>query len=627
MRPSSHPTPQHERSLWHSLDGRWDFAFDDQAAWSDPEDAVFDRSIQVPYPPESEASGVHDLAYHPVFWYRTVLDLGELPFDVSLQDLLLHFGAVDYRATVWANGSRVAEHEGGHTPFSADLSAVVRSLHSDPATDRRLVIVVRAEDDPHDLAKPRGKQDWELDPHDIWYPRTSGIWQTVWLEPRPRTHLSSIVWTSNVERWEVGFEARLKGRMSPQTRLRVTLSMDGHVLSQDEYFAVQTEVDRTIGLKDAGIEDARRRLLWSPDHPQLIEAVFELHEDGQVIDRVRSYTALRSVAVDEQHFLLNGRPYYLKMVLDQGYWPQSLMSATDEQLRRDVELTRLLGFNGARKHQKIENPRYLYWCDVIGLLVWEELPSAYVFSQESIQRLTREWLEVIARDQSHPCIVAWVPFNESWGVPDLPLVPAHRELVRALYSLTKALDPTRPVIGNDGWEHVVTDIVGIHDYTHRPAKLIERYGSVTALNVTLGNIRPANRLLTLPDFVAARKPVLLSEFGGIAYTPDHAEGWGYHRSANAEALEVEYSALMTAVHLCAGLMGYCYTQLTDTFQEKNGLLYEDRTPKLPVPVLSHANLGERSGFDMDADPVPDPMGYNKRWRRKKGQPEPELDLF
>ena len=617
MRPSVHPTPLCERALWHPLDGPWEFAFDDQARWTEPQDAEFDLTIQVPYPPESVASGIHDPSYHSVLWYRRVLHLGDLPFECSSSDLLLHFGAVDYRATVWANGCRVAEHEGGHTPFSADLTSVVRSVRRSEQPDGPVVIVVRAEDDPHDLAKPRGKQDWELEPHDIWYPRTSGIWQTVWLEPRSRTHVSSLIWTSNIERWEVGFQACLTGPVSERTRLRVTLSMDGQVLARDEYAALHTEVDRTIGLKDAGIEDVRRRLLWSPDHPQLIEAVLELHEDGQTLDRVQSYTALRSVAVDEQHFLLNGRPYYLKMVLDQGYWPDSLMSASDEQLRRDVELTRLLGFNGARKHQKIENPRWLYWCDVIGLLVWEELPSAYVFSQESTRRLTREWMEVITRDQSHPCIVAWVPFNESWGVPDLPLVSAHRELVRALYSLTKALDPSRPVIGNDGWEHVVTDIVGIHDYTHRPAKLIERYGTAAAMKATLEGVRPANRLLTLPDLANTRKPVLLSEFGGIAYTPELAEGWGYHRSADAEAFGAEYTTLLEAVHECTGLMGYCYTQLTDTFQEKNGLLYEDRTPKVPLSAISAANLGDRSGFDIDADPVPDPMGYHKRWRRKQ----------
>ncbi|WP_424952610.1 glycoside hydrolase family 2 protein [Deinococcus sp.] len=624
---SSHPTPLAERALWHSIDGLWEFAFDDQARWRTPDDVVFDRSIQVPYPPESESSGIQDTSYHPVLWYRTVIDLGGLPSEFSTSELLpLHFGAVDYRAKVWANGVLVAEHEGGHTPFSAELSGAVRATVGDLRPDGQIVIVVRAEDDPHDLAQPRGKQDWELTPHEIWYPRTSGIWQTVWLEPRPRTHLSSILWTSNVERWEVAFRLRLNGRTSPQTRLRITLSMDGTVLAQDEYAALHAEINRTIGLKDAGTEDVRRGLLWSPDHPQLIEAVFELYEDGQIIDRVKSYTALRSVAVDEQHFLLNGRPYHLKMVLDQGYWPESLMSATDQQLRRDVELTRLLGFNGARKHQKIENPRYLYWCDVIGLLVWEELPSAYVFSGESAQRLTREWMEVIARDQSHPCIVAWVPFNESWGVPDLPQVSAQRELVRALYSLTKALDPTRPVIGNDGWEHVVTDIVGIHDYTHQPARLTERYGSTAALKTTLEDLRPANRLLTLPEFAAVRKPVLLSEFGGIAYTPDQVQGWGYHRTADAQALEAEYTSLMTAVHRCTGLMGYCYTQLTDTFQEKNGLLYEDRTPKVALPVVFAANLGDRSGFELDADPVPDPMGYHKRWRRKRREQEASVTL-
>ena len=620
MKSSSHPTPQMERDRWKSLDGIWQFAYDDHASFADPADVPFDLNIQVPYPPESPASGIHDPGYHPVLWYRRTFDLNDLGFELGQGDtLLLHFGAVDYQASVWADGMRVAEHEGGHTPFTADLSAAVRTARRQGQTV--VTLIVRAEDDPHDLAKPRGKQDWELEPHNIWYPRTSGIWQPVWLEACPATHLTSLVWTCNLERWELAFRAGISGRLTGETRLQVTLRLNGQVIARDDYAAVHAEVSRTIGLRDGGIDDARRRLLWSPDHPQLIEAELVLSRGEQVLDQVLSYTALRSAAVDEEHFMLNGRPYLLKLVLDQGYWPQGLMSATDEQLRRDVELTRLLGFNGARKHQKVENPRWLYWCDVVGLLVWEELPSAYVFSQEAAQRLTREWMEVIRRDQSHPCIVAWVPFNESWGVPDLPLVPAQRELVRALYALTKALDPSRPVIGNDGWEHVVTDMIGVHDYTYLPAKLRERYGTSAAVQATLQHLRPGERQLTLPEFAGGQtpmipKPVILSEFGGAAYTPEERGGWGYNRSADAEALATTYEGLLAALHQSTALAGFCYTQLTDTFQEKNGLLYEDRTPKVPFERIAAANLGDRSGFDLDADPVPDPMGYHRRWRRK-----------
>jgi len=597
-----------ERSHWQNLNGAWQFAFGDDQPWRAPQDVVYDRQITVPYAPESEASGIHDESFHHTLWYRTVLT-PEWPEAEGEQALCLHFGAVDYAATVWVNGQMVAQHEGGHTPFCADLSGAW-------GPGEALEIVVRAIDDPHDLAKPRGKQDWEREPHEIWYPRTSGIWQTVWLEARPVTHLSTLHWTANVERWEVAFQARVLGPLTEGLRLRVRLEADGVLLADDDYAVLHADLARTLALRDPGIDAARRHLLWSPEHPQLITATLELYAGDDLIDRVSSYTALRSVGVDAQHFLLNGRPYFLKLVLDQGYWPKSLLSATDAELKRDVELTRLLGFNGARKHQKIEDPRYLYWCDVLGLLVWEELPSAYAFSNEAALRLSREWTEAIERDRSHPCIVAWVPFNESWGVPDLPLSAAQRDLVRALYHLTKTLDPTRPVIGNDGWEYVVTDIVAIHDYSHKPQKLRARYGSRDAVRQSLQQERPHKRLLSLDEVLDRWQPAMLTEFGGIAYTTTEDRGWGYSRTKNAQELQEQYSALLEAVHDCDGLIGFCYTQLADTFQEKNGLLFEDRRPKADLKVLAVANRGERSAQEQEHDADQGDMGYDQFWRAK-----------
>jgi hypothetical protein len=317
--------------------------------------------------------------------------------------------------------------------------------------------------------------------------------------------------------------------------------------------------------------------------------------------------------------MLNGRPYFLRMVLDQGYWRDSLMTATDEQLRADVELTKQLGFNGARKHQKIENPRWLYWCDVLGLLVWEEMPSPYRFTPTAVERVTKEWTEAIERDRSHPCIVAWVPFNESWGVPDLPSNPAHRDYVRALYYLTKTLDPTRPVIGNDGWEFVATDIVGIHDYEHSPEKIIARYADLTAVKTSLERQQPGGRALALEGFSFGDHPVVLSEFGGIALSKADAErGWGYSRASDADAFLQRYTALIEAVLECRqGLAGFCYTQLTDTFQERNGVMYEDRTPKADIGMLFAIVRGERNAYEQDNDPNPDPMGYSRRWRQRQ----------
>jgi beta-galactosidase/beta-glucuronidase len=250
----------------------------------------------------------------------------------------------------------------------------------------------------------------------------------------------------------------------------------------------------------------------------LIEAAIELTDmAGNRIDYVRSYTALRTIAVHRDRLLLNGRPYMLRMVLDQGYWPESGLTApSDDAFRQDVELAKAMGFNGVRKHQKIEDPRYLYWADHLGLLVWGEMPSAYRFTTDSILRTTREWMEVLRRDESHPCIIAWVPFNESWGVPNLPNNAAERHYVRALYHLTKTLDPTRPVIGNDGWESVATDIIGIHDYDADADRLGRRYHAEELLPRIFRRERPGGRTLVLDGKRNIHQPLVLTEFGGIS---------------------------------------------------------------------------------------------------------------
>jgi beta-galactosidase/beta-glucuronidase len=498
--------------------------------------------------------------------------------------VMLRFGAVDYAATVWVNGHAVVRHEGGYTPFSADITH-----HLDPAGPQ--TVVVRALDDPPDLAKPRGKQDWQLEPHQIWYPRTSGIWQTVWFERLPVVALAALRWTPSLERWEIGLEATVDGNHVDGLRLRVELRANGHVLADDTYAVLQGEVTRRIALTDPGIDDYRNELLWRPSRPTLIDARVELLDSsGAVIDAVRSYTALRSVGVAADAFLLNGRPYTLRMALDQGYWPESgLTSPSDEALRHDVELAKKMGFNGVRKHQKIEDPRYLYWADRLGLLVWEEMPSAYRFTPRSIGRLTREWMAAIDRDYSHPCIVAWVPFNESWGVPDLPEIAAQRHYVGAMYELTKTLDPTRPVIGNDGWEHTATDFLAIHDYESDVSIIERRY----AAHEGLPGLRPHGRLVALEGYEHDGRPVLLTEFGGIAYSDDATNTWGYARAQSPDDLAGRYDRLLRAVQASRVFSGYCYTQFADTYQETNGLLFADRTPKFPLEQMRASTRGRR----------------------------------
>lgn len=578
-----HPRPQHQRQPWWSLNGAWQFALDAEAHWTRPEQVRWSERITVPFAPETEASGIGDTSYYHACWYRRTFDAPPL---AAGQRLLLHFGAVDYAATVWVNGLPVAQHEGGYTPFRCDITDALHSCGEQ-------TLVVRAYDDPHDLAKPRGKQDWQPHPHAIWYPRTTGIWQTVWLERVGTTWIDQLRWTPNLERWEIAFHVQLNGRPISGARLRVRLHIEDHVLADDTCLVVAGEVHRRIALSDPGIDDYRNTLLWSPTSPTLISADLELRgPDHSVIDQVRSYTALRSIGVQGDRFVLNGRPLDLRLVLDQGYWPETgITPPSNAAIRRDLELVKAMGFNGVRRHQQISDPRFLHWADRMGVLVWEEMPSAYRFTQMSVRRAMREWAEVIERDISHPCIVAWVPVNESWGVPNLPDSPAQRHYVQGLYHLTRTLDPTRPVIGNDGWESVATDIVGIHDYDPDPERMRARYGEDTQMQRLLQRERPGGRMLLVSPEHQQGQPVMLSEFGGIALSDDTEQTWGYSRVSSSVEFAQRYAALMDVVRTLPVITGFCYTQFADTYQEANGLLYADRTPKFPLDQIARATCG------------------------------------
>jgi beta-galactosidase/beta-glucuronidase len=593
-----YPRPQLVRDRWTDLTGVWQFAYDDaetgvDQGWfaaSDLQDrSVFDRDILVPYPPESPASGLGVREIHRVVWYRRAFDRGEAG-DRHGERVLLRFGAVDYLASVWVNGQLVARHEGGHTPFAADVTHALTDTGPQ-------VVIVRAQDDPHDMTQPRGKQDWRERPHAVWYERTTGIWQPVWLEPVPRTHIEMLRFTPDLDRRALQVRVRLSGPVSDTLRLAVRLTLRGEVLADDTYPATAAVVRREIPLDGARIQHERRRYLWSPDYPNLVDAEVRLlraEADGTgaaTVDAVRTYCGLRSVGAADQHFVLNGRAYPLRMVLAQNYWPASHLAAPDaDALRREVELVKELGFNGVRIHQKVEDPRFLAWCDRVGVLAWGEMPSALDFDPRTVRRLTREWLEVLERDVSSPALVAWVPFNESWGVPNLEHDEAQRHAVQALYHLTKAIDQTRPVIGNDGWENFVADIVGVHDYSPSGEVLRERYGSYEAFEHTLTRVRPYYRRITLPGLPEQEQPLVISEFGGVTYDAGREDFWnGYGAVSSAEELLERYRDLVTSLLSSPVVAGFCYTQLTDTAQERNGLVTEDRVPKVDAAEIAAIN--------------------------------------
>ena len=601
-----HPRPQLTRERWEDLCGAWQFATDDRGVgrhegWHDLEASnddlgPFDQTIQVPFPPESAASGLRQTGFHKVIWYRRVF---QAPPTDRGDRLLLHFGAVDYRASVWVNGRLVAEHEGGHTPFTADITQAL-------APGMAQALTVRVEDDPQDLSQPRGKQDWRLEPHAIHYQRTSGIWQPVWLERVPETYVQELRWTPDLDRGLLGLQIRLNVAPTVTLRARVRLTQHGVTLADSTFTISRREARQHFALDLGDLSVERSNLLWSPRHPNLIDATVELLDDNaHVLDRVGSYAGLRSVGAANGRFMLNGSPYYLRMVLAQNYWPESHLAApSPEHLRREVELAKELGFNGVRVHQKVEDPRFLYWCDKLGLLVWGEMANAFVFTEDAQERLTREWTEVLKRDYNHPSVVTWVPMNESWGAPNLEGSLAQRDFVKALYHLTRALDPTRPVIGNDGWELVAGDFLGIHDYETQSEILRKRYGTPQAVEETLQAALPGHKRLLLPGHRRGGEPVMLSEFGGLSFAPAEGERWwGYGTLASSDELLAKYTELITTVLDCEGLAGFCYTQLTDTEQETNGLLKADRTPKLDTSKVRAAN--KRVSMSLPADAISD----------------------
>jgi hypothetical protein len=368
----------------------------------------------------------------------------------------------------------------------------------------------------------------------------------------------------------------------PGLSLRLVVSLGEEMVLDDRAELQAPLIQRSLPLLWRGaapdtphLSEWPKPALWSPEHPNLYDLRLELLDaDSNALDAVESYFGMRKIEARGGKVLLNDRPYYQRLVLDQGYFPGGLLTApTDEDLRKDIELAKEMGFNGARKHQKIEDPRWLFWADALGFLVWSEMANAYQYSPNYVRRITTEWQEALRRDHNHPCIVAWVPMNESWGVPDLTTDPAQIDHLLSLYHLTCSLDNSRLVVSNDGWEHARTDLCTIHDYGS-PETLSRRYATPESSVAS----RPANRPIYVPGHGYRGEPIIISEFGGIAFSSDEG-GWGYSTVADAEELLDHYEALITALLRNETVQGFCYTQLTDVEQEVNGLLTCDRKPK------------------------------------------------
>jgi hypothetical protein len=448
---------------------------------------------------------------------------------------------------VWVNGEVVTRHEGGHTPFSADITRVAR--------ERDNLLVVRAEDPIGETTIPRGKQRTAEFGAPWFYTPTTGIWQTVWLEPLPERAIEFLRITPDFDAREVEFEV---GGEGPKR-------------------VVVTFADKAIGEWAGGGSIGRIALeevhAWSPEQPHLYGL-----DAWCGSDHVASYFGLRKVETRGGRFLLNGRPYVQRLILDQGYFPGGLLTAaTDDDLRRDIELAKSMGFNGARKHQKVEDPRWLYWADRLGFLVWGEMPDLHDSSPEGHTRFEAEWRDRIARDRDQPSIVAWVPVNETMGLKKME-TRALADFLNRMHDLTRELDSQRLVMSNDGWQHTTSDLCTLHDYAEAGI-LRGRYANIESALEAGAREQPPY----LPGYGYRGEPVIVSEFGGVALAG--ATGFGYTRASGSEQLLRTYREMIGALMQPGPVQGFCYTQLTDVEEEQNGLLTFDRRPKIAPELI------------------------------------------
>ena len=586
-----YPRPQFLREEWMNLNGIWEFEFDDNNVgllekWYLKKE--FSSRIQVPFVFQSKLSGINDEKFHDVVWYKKRFSISNNWDD---KKIILHFGAVDYRAKVFIDGLFIGENEGGNVPFSFDVTDLLVS--DEKGIGRTAEIVVRVEDPSEDTTIPRGKQFWKEKSESIWYTRSTGIWQTVWLEPVNKIYISNVKMTPDVDNGKVAIEYELSGQNKESI-----LSCDIKISFKDRVIVDSTNkrvlksnyVEFDLYEKDifrGPIHDDG--WCWTPENPNLYDIEFILKEEEITLDRVESYFGMRKIHTDKGIVYLNNRPYFQRLVLDQGYWPEGLITApSDEDYKKDILLSKEMGFNGCRKHQKVEDPRFLYWADKLGFLVWGEMASTIEYSDDAAERFMKEWMRVVKRDYNHPCVITWVPLNESWGIPKAAYSSLEQSYAMSLYYITKSLDNTRLVISNDGWELAKTDICAVHNYNHSTEEELKRYEyfkkSISTVEDILKSM-PSGKKIYANGYKYKGEPILLTEFGGLAYKVSDTEGWGYTVVQSSEQYLKDLDRVFEAVYSSEVLYGFCYTQLTDVEQEINGILTYDRQPKVPLEKI------------------------------------------
>ena len=576
-----YPRPQFERADWITLNGEWTYTFDFSGSGFERglvKSEGFDKKITVPFCPESKLSGVEFKDFIEHMWYQRKI---KIPENWGGKKILLNFGAVYYESEIYIDGRFALRHFGGTASFSVDIAKFVK-----PGGEHNLVVYTQS-DLRHEM-QPGGKQSTRYYSHTCNYTRATGIWQTVWLEAVAAEGLQQVQVITDIDQSQLVINPRfhsLKGG-----KLRVTVKDGATMVAQSTTPAGESS-PVVIAIKQAK--------LWRPGSPFLYDLVYEvLNASNEVVDTVNSYVGMRKIHTEGNRIFLNNQPLYLRMVLDQGFYPDGIWTApTDQALKQDIELAMSCGFNGARLHQKVFEERFHYWADKLGYLTWGESSSwGLDYNRfEAARIFTPEWVEIVERDRNHPSLIAWTPNNEQNNVDRINFPRYMQEL----YRVTRLIDPTRPFVGNSGGTHFAADIYTVHNYEQNPAALKKAiWNDGKMMRAHQFDIEPRvlyNTGSNFPLYDAAFSPMaydgaipfMIDEFGGVAFSGDRkSSGWGYGGTASQNDYYKRVGGMVDALlELAPAVSGYCFTQLTDVKQEQNGLFYYDRAPKFSPEKL------------------------------------------
>lgn len=575
---NEYPRPDYRRDSFISLCDTWDFEFDDnhighKEKWF--RNHEYKRKIEVPFCYESKLSGINDTTYHEHVWYHKTINKIEINND---ERLILHFEGVDYYCEVYINGCLIKSHYGSNGAFKVDITDFIEEKNE---------IVVYCYDPAKDRSIPRGKQDWELVGHAIWYTRTTGIYKPVWMQVVNESHIDDFYITTKLDKYQINID------------LETTLD-NGYVefvvydRNDTKKYKMTLQGKKSIysfNLPNDYVNDR----IWTLINPFLFDLTINLYNtNNALVDKVDTYFGIREVRTENGYVYLNNEKIYQKLVLNQGYYLNGGLTAPSiEDFKNDIDYMKQMGFNGCRIHQKTEDSYFLYLCDKEGFLIWQECASNYGFNSYSQRRLLNEWIDIVKNNYNHPSIICYTPLNESWGIEGIPYDKEIQAFALTLYHMIHSLDSTRLVISNDGWEHCTTDLLTVHNYCHGGEHEIEKYAKFTkdlSTRENITNFNMINRFIVNPGFIDQGKPIILSEFGGIAFKKDvGGSAWGYTVSNDESQYQKDLERVYAAIRKSKCIQGICYTQLTDVEQEVNGLMTFDRKFKINPQIIKELN--------------------------------------